>query len=268
MNGPDSDLNPDEQSIVSDLPDTPSALKGDVEQASVAAAAEPSGSDVPDAPSAPKAEEGPASITVAVEPSVSDAPDASSAPEVDPGGMSSSCKAQDSIYLHARLKVLTFFPPRPKETVAAAAELLTEAEVEEILHTLMTMGIFHGFLTAAKFEQVYQTLRGTHHFSIPIDMRYRVTPDGSGLVAGDYTLRAIHKQWCVGDYGQIGHYFPDFIAFQDMGFDLSSNVGGLIEYVRCAPGNVGKANVGFLKVNDDLWTLIYQVHAIAGRNQA
>ncbi|KAH9455830.1 hypothetical protein MJO28_005867 [Puccinia striiformis f. sp. tritici] len=221
---PDSDLNPDEQSIVSDLPDTPSALKGDVEQASVAAAAEPSGSDVPDAPSAPKAEEGPASITVAVEPSVSDAPDASSAPEVDPG-----------------------------ETVAAAAELLTEAEVEEILHTLMTMGIFHGFLTAAKFEQVYQTLRGTHHFSIPIDMRYRVTPDGSGLVAGDYTLRAIHKQWCVGDYGQIGHYFPDFIAFQDMGFDLSSNVG---------------ANVGFLKVNDDLWTLIYQVHAIAGRNQA
>ncbi|KAI9607685.1 hypothetical protein PSHT_16070 [Puccinia striiformis] len=236
---PDSDLNPDEQSIVSDLPDTPSALKGDVEQASVAAAAEPSGSDVPDAPSAPKAEEGPASITVAVEPSVSDAPDASSAPEVDPG-----------------------------ETVAAAAELLTEAEVEEILHTLMTMGIFHGFLTAAKFEQVYQTLRGTHHFSIPIDMRYRVTPDGSGLVAGDYTLRAIHKQWCVGDYGQIGHYFPDFIAFQDMGFDLSSNVGGLIEYVRCAPGNVGKANVGFLKVNDDLWTLIYQVHAIAGRNQA
>jgi hypothetical protein len=113
--------------------------------------------------------------------------------------------------------------PSPVETIAPAEGLLTEAAVDEILRTLITTGLFRGRLTLDQLSQVSDKLSDTYGFSGALDMQYTETPEG--VVPGNFVLQALLKQWSRSSYESTYYYFPDYIAFRSMQFDVD-NTGG------------------------------------------
>ncbi|EFP93971.2 uncharacterized protein PGTG_19571 [Puccinia graminis f. sp. tritici CRL 75-36-700-3] len=109
------------------------------------------------------------------------------------------------------------------EAIAPAEGLLTEASVDEILRTLITTGLFRGRLTLDQLSQVSDKLSAIYGFSGALDMEYTETPDG--VVPGNFVLQALLKQWSRGSYESTYYYFPDYIAFRSMQFDVD-NTGG------------------------------------------
>ncbi|KAH9455829.1 hypothetical protein MJO28_005866 [Puccinia striiformis f. sp. tritici] len=183
---------------------------------------------ISNAPSAPKADDMPASVTAAI----SEVPDAVSASKTDDQPASGTTTSVSDV------------PDAPKADADKPEELLTEREVERIIGTLMTTGIYHGSFTPRTLAQVCTKLSSTHGFSGPIDMDYVET--SHGVSPGHELLLGLHLQWVLSVKTEVHYYLPTYIALRHLEFDIDDK----------------GANIGFLAHEDGVtWTLVYRTHS-------
>ncbi|KNZ51866.1 hypothetical protein VP01_377g4 [Puccinia sorghi] len=111
-----------------------------------------------------------------------------------------------------------------REIDTKADVIFTEVELEEVMGNLMTTGIFKGSedslpsLTPIKLQQIVHKLKAMG-FSHP----FRI----DSLESGDWIVCVITEKWTSGTsrHACLDDYFPQFVAFKSIGFDIENGEG-------------------------------------------